>query len=297
MQYNKPFQSIQQQLALLAQRGLGIDNGADHYLKHLNYYRLSGYWLPFYENVKTHQFKNGTQFSDILNLYMFDRELRLLLLDAIERIEVSIKAQWAYFFSESYGAHSYLDCKFSNNIQWHAKNIILLEKELTRSDELFIKHYQETYTSPTMPPIWVVCEIMSFGLLSRWLKSMKPTVPRNKIAKSYSIDYSVLVSFIEHLTYLRNVCAHHGRIWNRKMTKTMQIPRTKPQNLISSFNLEESSSRKIYNSLVMVIYLLNIISPENHFKFRLIKLINHHAINPVAMGFPISWEERPIWVT
>ena len=84
MQYNKPFQSIQQQLALLAQRGLSIDNDADHYLKQLNYYRLSGYWLPFYENVKTHQFKIGTQFSDVLNLYMFDRELRLLLLDAIE---------------------------------------------------------------------------------------------------------------------------------------------------------------------------------------------------------------------
>jgi abortive infection bacteriophage resistance protein len=98
---------------------------------------------------------------------IFDRELRLVLLDAIERIEVSVKTQWAYYFSESHGSHAYMDCKLSNNIQWHTQNIILLEKELKRSDELFISHYQKNYTSPSMPPIWVICEIMSFGLLSR----------------------------------------------------------------------------------------------------------------------------------
>jgi abortive infection bacteriophage resistance protein len=144
MQYNKPFQSIDQQLILLSQRGLVIDIDAAHYLKHLNYYRLSGYWLPFYEDSCTHQFKTNTQFPDVLNLYIFDRELRLLLLDAIERIEVSVKTQWAYYFSASHGAHAYMDCKLSNNIQWHAQNIILLEKELKRSDEVFISHYQQS---------------------------------------------------------------------------------------------------------------------------------------------------------
>ena len=296
MRYNKPFQSIEQQIVLLSQRGLIIDGNAAQYLRHLNYYRLSGYWLPFQQNDKTHQFKKGTQFSDVLNLYIFDRELRLLLLDAIERIEVSVKTQWAYYFAESHGAHAYMDCKLSNNIQWHAQNIIQLEKELERSDEIFITHYKKTYTSPKMPPIWVICEIISFGLLSRWLKSMKASEPRNKIAKSYCMDYTVLISFIEHLTYLRNLCAHHSRVWNKKMTKTMQLPRSKPSNLISNFNQEKAASRKIYNTLVMMIHLLSIISSGNHFKHQLIELVKKHTINPIAMGFPTDWQKRSIWM-
>lgn len=125
---------------------------------------------------------------------------------------------------------------------------------------------------------------------------MKASKPRTEIAKIYALDYSLLVSYVEHIAYLRNICAHHGRIWNRKMTKTMQMPRTKPKHLINSFNFDEVSNRKIYNSLVMMIYLLNIISPQNHFKDRLLALIDTHAINPIMMGFPVDWKQRSIWL-
>lgn len=98
MGFDKPFQTIQQQVEILSNRGLITDDGAEHYLKHLNYYRLSGYWLPFQIDTKEHLFKPNTNFSDVLNLYIFDREFRLLLLDAIERIEVSVRTHWAYYF-------------------------------------------------------------------------------------------------------------------------------------------------------------------------------------------------------
>ncbi|HAT1844334.1 TPA: Abi family protein [Legionella pneumophila] len=292
MEFTKPFRTIQQQIDLLTDRGLIIDDSAAHYLQHLNYYRLSGYWLPFYKEDNTNLFKKDTKFSDILNLYIFDRELRLLLLDGIERIEISIRTQWAYYFSQYHGPHAFMDCNLSNNSFWHAQNLITLEKELKRSDELFIDHFKKNNITP---PIWAMCEVMSFGLLSRWLKCMKSTQSRNKISEAYSIDYDVLVSFIEHLSYLRNLCAHHSRVWNKKMTKTMKIPQSKPSNLVENFNRDTRVIRKIYNTLVLMVYTLDLISPNNHFKSRLINLLDAHKIEPVFMGFPLDWKNRVIW--
>lgn len=291
MAFDKPFKTIQQQVETLSQRGLIIDGDAEHYLSHLNYYRLSGYWYPFLQD--TNLFKPNVTFTEVLNLYVFDREFRLLLLDAIERIEVSVRTQWAYCFSKQHGPHGYLDCNLSNNIHWHAKNLLLLEKERKRSDEPFIEHFNNTNNSP---PIWAICEVMSFGLLSRWLKNLKPTVCRNEIGRCYDLDYKVLISFIEHMTYLRNCCAHHSRVWNRKMTKTLKIPRSKPKTLISNFNHQQNSQRKIYNTLVMLQYLLNIICPDNHFKKKLAAILNNHNIQVEAMGFPSDWKEKDIWL-
>jgi abortive infection bacteriophage resistance protein len=88
----KPATTYSQQIALLQQRGMIIEILAEveFYLQHLNYYRLSAYRLPFESDHASPQFKSGTHFADVLNLYIFDRELRLLVLDAIERVEVSL---------------------------------------------------------------------------------------------------------------------------------------------------------------------------------------------------------------
>ena len=126
---------------------------------------------------------------------------------------------------------------------------------------------------------------------------MKSGETCNKIARAYQLDYDVLLSFIEYLAYLRNLCAHHSRVWNRKTTKTIKIPRSKPSKLIHSFNNESLSSRKLYNPLVLVVHLLKIICPDNHFKNRLITLIEKHDIPFGAMGFPNDWRRRGIWVT
>lgn len=291
MKSKKPFKSIDEQIQLLTSRGLILDVDARHYLQQLNYYRLSGYWRPFQEDSITHRFKSGTKFSDVINLYTFDREFRLLLLDAIERIEVSVRTQWAYYFAESHGPLAHLDCRLSNNVHWHAQNIFKLQKEVERSGEKFIKHFL-----PDDPPIWAVCEVMSFGLMSKWLTSLKPGKVRSKISKTYNIDYEVLNSFIIHLAYLRNLSAHHSRVWNRNMTKTMEIPSSKPQSLITNFNFEESSVRKIYNTLVMIMYLLDIISPGNSFRSRFLNLVRNHSINVIDMGFSDDWQSKSIWV-
>ena len=139
---------------------------AEFYLQHLNYYRLGAYWLPFESDHKTHTFRSGTKFEEVLNLYLFDRELRLLMLDAIERVEVSIRSQWAYQIANLHNPHGHLDGTLAvNNSRWQ-KNLAKLTTEVNRSDENFIKHLITTY-SEALPAVWAVCEVMSLGLLSR----------------------------------------------------------------------------------------------------------------------------------
>lgn len=101
--------------------------------------------------------------------------------------------------------------------------------------------------------------------------------------------------YLRHLTYLRNLCVHHSRVWNRKFTKIMQLPKTKPEQLINSFNTDPSQERKIYNTLVMLLHFLNIISPEHHIKQHLIDLFEQRSIKVAAMGFPTDWKKRDIW--
>ncbi|MBA2780074.1 Abi family protein [Billgrantia kenyensis] len=295
MDFIKPATTIEQQIDLLKSRGMQVEDDAQahHYLSHLNYYRLTAYWLPFEVDHDTHQFRPGTRFNDVLNLYVFDRELRLLLLDAIERIEVSVRAQWAYQMGHRYGPHSYLDAALATRGDWHARHLASLEKEVARSDEIFIQHYQSTYRQPKTPPIWAVSEVMSMGLLSRWITQLRPS-DRASIAKTYRLDQSVLKAFIRHLTYVRNLCAHHSRVWNRRFTVTMKLPTGKPAVLVPLFHPDEP--RKIYNTLVMLAYCLDLISPGHHWKQRLGTLLGQHIMDVTHMGFPPEWEQQAFWL-
>lgn len=290
--FNKPATTYKQQVALLQQRGMTVDNvdKAEFYLQHLNYYRLSAYWLPFEADHVTHKFKPGICFNDVLNLYSFDRELRLLVLDGIERIEVSVRSQWAYQIGHLHGSHAHLDVQLFDTKYWQ-KNLDSLIKEVARSDEIFIKHLQNTY-SEQLPPVWAVCEVMSLGLLSRWYSSLKPKQTRRAIADIYELDEKVLESWLKHLTLVRNVCAHHSRLWNRDFTITPALPKSKPSQIINQFI---PNSRKLYNTLVILIYCMDISSPYNCWRDRLKKLITAYAVQVSAIDFPQNWEQQAIW--
>lgn len=291
--FTKPPATYRRQIELLQQRGLIIDDEprAEFYLQHLNYYRLGAYWLPFESNHAEHQFKPGTRFDDVLNLYIFDRELRLLVLDAIERIEVSVRAQWAYQLAHQHGPHAHLDSNLAQHRDRWQKNLDKLSEEVKRSDETFIRHLLATY-SEALPPVWAVCEVMSLGLLSRWYNNLKPMPTRRAIAKSYEADQAVLASWIHHLSLVRNVCAHHARLWNREFTITPVLPRSKPAYLA---NEGQPNSRKLYNTLLIILHFMNVISDKHHWRQRLIDLIGNHAVPTAPMGFPPDWQQRAIW--
>lgn len=294
MRFHKSPKTIDEQIELLRSRGMIIPDLAEaqHYLAHLNYYRISSYWLPFEDNNNTHHFHKNTNFKAVLNLYIFDRELRLLVLDAIEQVEVSWRTQWAYEMSQVYGSHCYMNETLARNKQHWQNNFNDLEKEVKRSQEIFIKHYQNKYNDPPLPPIWAVCEVMSMGLLSRWYKNLKPMSVRKAIARKYQLDNKVLESFMHHLTEVRNVCAHHSRLWNRKFTVTTKLANS-PSDLANSLNI--SQNRYLYNSLVILIWLLNIISPHHSWREKLFHLIDQHQIDLKQMGFPHNYLQYPLW--
>lgn len=296
--YNKAALTLQDQLQQLKNRGMLVANDAlaVHYLSHLNYYRLGAYWLPFEKDHATHQFQTGTCFEDALNLYIFDRELRLLLLDAIERVEVSLRTQLAHQLSLRYGTHPHLEPRLFYDAARYQKAFDRLTSDVNQSGEEFIKHLTQKYSEP-LPPIWAVVELMSLGQLSQWYKNLKQRHDRKVIADSYDIDEKFLGSFLHHLTTIRNCCAHHSRVWNRDYTVTLKIPSARPAALIVSFNHQGNSTRKLYNTLVLLAYLMDNISPGHHWKKRLISLLDLHGINPQAMGFPSDWQQKPIWLS
>jgi abortive infection bacteriophage resistance protein len=264
---------------------------AEFYLQHLNYYRLGAYWLPFESDHTTHVFRSGTKFEEVLSLYVFDRELRLLMLDAIERVEVSIRSQWAYQIAHLHNPHGHLDATLSvNNSRWQ-KNLGKLTTEVNRSDENFIKHLITNY-SEALPPIWAVCEVMSLDLLSRWFDNLKPMKTRRAIAMVYGVDEQVLASWLRHLSLVRNICAHHSRLWNRDFTITPTLPRNKPVGLASQCVL---GSRKLYNTLIILLHMMDMIAPKHIWRIRVKDLLKKHEIPVTAMGFPVDWGESKIW--
>ena len=300
MKFSKKPLSFEAQISQLVERGLVIENikNAEFILSHINYYRLSAYWYPFEQDHSKHLFYPDVTFEQVVESYVFDRSLRLLVLDAIERIEVSIKTQWAHHMSLAYGSHAYtINNKSLRKKEHHfRKNLDRLKKEVENSKEVFIDHFKNNYDDE-LPPIWAVVEVLSLGMVSRLYSNLKSYQVRTAIAKTYQLDETYLEGFLEHLTYLRNICAHHGRLWNKHLVKKMPLPRGKPAQLRDNmyFDEQHQSEHKLYNSLVMIQHLMTLISPQSSWALRLSDLIEKHHVNISAMGFPENWQTRPIW--
>ncbi len=297
MKYAKPPLSIDQQIDLLISRGMNVPDRerAARYLEHINYYRLRAYWLTLEEpdDSGTHRFIPGTEFSNALGFYVFDRKFRLLVLEAIERVEVSFRTRFAYTLGNKYGSHAYLNSTLFKRANRHDECLKSLREEFGRSRETFIEHYKKKYHEPDLPPIWAACEIMSFGQLSKWFDNLKARQDRRDIAAIYQIDESVLGSFMHHLAHVRNLVAHHNRLWNRRLTFTMMIPR-RPQKIANHFN--PTTERNIYNTLVMLGYMLRLISPTTTWLERIRQLIEASPfVDPARMGFPTGWRGMALW--
>lgn len=301
--YNKPALSYVDQLLQLKKRGLKIfdDSKALHLLEVISYYRLSGYWYPMLADKKNHLFKPESSFETAFSIYKFDRELRLLILRELEKIEIAIRSKMIYVLSRSRNSFWYLEtANFSNPVK-HAGTLAKIATEYSRSDEDFIQAFKNKYSDP-MPPSWMMLEVSSFGSLSSLYSNLIPGVDKRVIANHFGLSDKVLSSWLHSIVYLRNLCAHHSRLWNREMQIQPIIPR-KPHHdfmtqasYLSQEGLVLPLNNKFYFILSMVIYLMNTINPKHtlQLKFKAI-LQNHPTIDPRAMGFPIGWESEPIW--
>ena len=298
MRFVKPALSIADQITLLERRQMVIVDraSASHYLQHLSYYRLRAYWMSFEIPSPTpgdHLFRPGTTFDSVIELYAFDRNFRLLVLSGIERIEVSFRGVWAHHIAMNYGPHGYLDHNIYSSYATYLKQAANFLREVEQSKETFIKHYKSTYNDPDLPPIWAAAELMSLGSLSKWIQLLKHRRDRVAISRSYNLPEPYLFSFIHHLTYVRNICAHHGRLWNKDFVVTSAIPQ-RPVDLGASMNI--SADRKVFNTITGMMYIINHLSPNSGWKADMKALINGYAALPMAqMGFPADWQTRPVW--
>ncbi len=296
--FSKPELNISQQIDLLEERGMIFEDAesAKQALTHISYYRLRAYWHYFEQDPDSgeHQFKDGTTLDNVLELYNYDRQLRLLIIDAIERIEVAARGSWAYHIAIVYGAHGYSEPNLYKDVGQFAKNLTQLSEEVERSHDAFITHYNTKYGDPPLPPVWMVAEVMSFGLLSKFISSLSVRSSRQAIARPFGMDERIFKSFMHHLGMVRNICAHHGRLWNRRLTVTVRQP-TQPPTLAGSLN--NASERQIYNTLVIIAHCMKIIEPASDWVADVKKLITENPTGDVAsMGAPDGWEELPVWL-
>ena len=327
MPYNKPALSISDQAERLKQRGLQFEDSArvQHYLTYIGYYRISAYWLPFEQPAakgqpRNHQFQPDTTFEQVLSLYVFDRQLRLLVMEAIERIETAVRTRWAHELAVRYGPHAHVDASLFKSPWQHASDIARMAGHLEKSNETFIAHYRSNYSEPYLPPIWAVVETLTLGGLSRWFEATKSTDVKSKVAKTLGMPTIEVLEHVLHaLTTVRNVCAHHGRLWNRRFTLQLphikrlknqmvieQITTVKKQNnpcsqcgvLVekSQTNVQQQPSRQVYNYLLVMTHLMNHINPGSSWRKRLGEHIHSaSAHQQKAMGFPVGWERFSIW--
>ena len=296
MKYTKVALPISEQIESLKNRGLTIqdEQKASHYLSNISYYRLRAYTYPFQDNNNpNHPFVKQVSFDEIIQLYVFDRQLRLLLFNAIEKIEIALRTQIIYQYSLNYGSHWHLDPSLYNNSVYFAEQIASLNKEIDRSNEAFIKHYKKTYTSPKEPPCWMSLEVSSMGLLSKIFANLKKDNCKKNVAFHFGLkDEDLLKNWMFCFSILRNICAHHGRIWNRRFPE-IQLPRKPLNEFIANKNIH---TNKIYASICCINYILNTISPNHDFKSKLLLLMQNCPLaQEKEMGFPNDWQSEALW--
>ena len=231
MLYSKPPTTIDQQIDALIARGMSCPDRdkATRYLSTIGYYRLSAYWLPLEEapaksETRSKRFRPGVTLQNATDLYVFDRHLRLLVMEAIERIEIHVRSRWVYHLSLAHGPHAHMNPELFSNPWEHTVRIAKLASSVKDSEETFIGHYVSKYKTPYLPPLWAVVETMTISELSKWVSSTKDYSVRDRVAKDLGMPTRELFEGVfQVLCLVRNICAHHGRLWNRKLVKRIPI--------------------------------------------------------------------------
>ena len=260
MKYNKEYSSPFELISILQSRGLDCDDTDDAtgIISSIGYYRLSGYFYPFLLTPKSeHLFKPGSTLGTALKLYEFDRELRQLVFNQIERIEIAVRS-----------AIVNIACAETNDVFW-----------LT---------YEDPY-----PPSWMIAEIIPLGTLTRIYDNIASNKIRKRIAKHFSLTIPVFISWMTVVTLTRNSCCHHARLWNRSLSlRTLTM--TRPLTYWVSSNVRQG---RIFFTLCILKHFVDIIWSNNAFKDDLISLLDKYPmVDIAAMGFPSgNWQDEPLW--
>lgn len=294
--YPKPFKNTSNLLDILEKRFLRVEDKdfALDILGKVGYYRLSAYFVPFYESKD--YFVTNTTFSDIYELYEFDRELRAVIFRYLEQIEIALRAKISNAHAKYFGAFGYLEDESSLDRKIKNNDKILFDEFMTkikleksRSNEVFIKHIREKYGSDELP-IWALVEILSFGTLSK-LYALLPKILKKEIVATFDkrLDIKIFENWLLGLTMVRNACAHHSRIWNRSFTLSFKYPKK-----MKDFLNPSVKTNQIFFALSVMLVLLK----NSELKDEILLLLRKYPkIDESKMGFLPDWQGLCPWAS
>ncbi len=296
---SKPSKSIQEQIILLKSRNLLFKDeaSAPHFLNNISYYRLKGYWWEMQDDKVNHHFHPNSYFEDVIDIYNFDRNFRLIVFNAIERIEIALRTKLIYYLSQSYDVHWYLEPYIFQDPKRFMSYLGKINMDMSNSSEEFIVRHFANHPNE-MPESWKALEVLTLGTLSKLYSNIKHQLPeKNKIAADFGLNnQKYLVSWLLTITVIRNIIAHHGRLWNRGIINKYDWPPSL-KNPLLTYIPNNHQRRKIFPILSAIIYLNNEISPGHHIKQELLDLFTEFPNTQLnRMGFPANWQNEPIWM-
>ncbi len=282
---------------MLKQRGLVVsdDVAALKTLSFISYFRLACYFRPMEADKQTHVFNNGTTLEQVMALYNFDTDLRDIVFGATRRIEVAFRTRINHYFSRNHSPFWFTQVDLATDGHLFAENLSIIDREIQRSKEEFIKEHFARYDKPTFPPAWKTLEVVSFGTLSKLFGNFAEKNDKKAVALDFGLpQHEFLISWMESLTVLRNRCAHHSRIWNRRYALKPQMPKVLAgRKWLTDFSFPPD---KLYPQLCCIAYLLDSIDAQNTFAADIKKLLaKSPTVSPVAMGFVQNWSQEPLW--
>lgn len=280
---HQPPMTIDEQVENLKNIGLIVDDEeyAKKILNDISYFRLiKAYSL----NLKS---KNGcynkqTTFKEIVDLYLFNSNFRQLIFPEIEKVEINVRCRLANFFAEQYGVFGYLQAENFSNENYHAQFLEDIKEEVRRNSKApFVRNFKENYEGGNLP-IYALVEVFSFGTLSKFYKNML-NKDKKAIAKTFGVGYTYFESWLESISYVRNICAHYGRIYNAKLSKT--------PILYKEYTQVGIGNNRIYGVLLCLKYLLKDDDHWNLFVDKIELLFDKYPCVQIStMGFPENWK-------
>ena len=248
--FTKRFESSENLVDLLESRGLHIcdRNKAIQYLDNIGYYRLSAYMYPLLKMPKTaHLYKEGSTFKKVMMLYRFDKKLRLLMFNEIEKIEIAIRRAVMQITADMTGNPFWLtDSSYFLDSSRFNETMRAISKEYSKSKEEFILHFKRTYSEP-YPPSWILGELLTIGNVNAIYRNIKQNRIRKRIAKRFGLPINVFESWLTVIAVTRNACGHHSRVWNKQNAIQPAIPNSPAGEWIT----QPTDSMRAYFDLCM----------------------------------------------
>lgn len=325
MEYAKPWLSIDDQVENLSRRGLDVGDrhAAGRLLREVGYYRLTGYLYPFRESepyvddrgrTQTRvlsAYSPGSSVRDAALLINFDRELRMLVLEGVERIEIALRTQLGYSLGKlspfSYEDRSTFVSAFTQpqvdeegapSPSRHDAWLERVRERQSGSDEAFVTHFRTKYDDRM--PIWALTEILELGHLSRLYGGLRNDVA-TEIAAAFGVPTKQLMqSWVATLNYVRNVAAHHARLFNRKLVVAPKRPRSNAVPLLAHLTHEEAPKQfGTYSALAVMAYLLETVHPGRDWSLRVATLLaafpTTSRLTVGSMGVAEGWLHQELW--